>query len=65
MDLEGGGRGEVGEGGRKKEMIQSDSIVEVGVKGKDLNLEIKTSARRPTNFLATRSRGELRLEKMI
>ena len=65
MDLEGGGGREEGEGGREKEWIQYDSIVEVGVKGKYLGLERKTLARRLTTFLATKSGGERRLEKMI
>jgi len=57
LDLEGRGRGEFGEGGKKKELIHSDSGIEMGVGGKVLDLEEKKSTRRPTNFLDTISRG--------
>jgi hypothetical protein len=49
----------------KKEKIQLDSMVGVGVKEKGLGLERNNSAKRPTSFLATRSGGERRLEKMV
>jgi len=49
----------------KKEKIQSNSMVEVGVKEKYLVLERNNSSRRHMTFLAMRSRGERRLEKMI
>jgi hypothetical protein len=53
LDLEGRGRGEVGEGEKKKELIHSDSGVKMGAGGKVLALEEKDFARRPTTFLAT------------
>jgi hypothetical protein len=40
-------------------------MVEVGVKEMGLGLERRTLAKRPMNFLATRSWGECRLEKMV
>ena len=53
-------------GGMKGKMVemQLDSKLEEGVKGMGLDLERKSLARRAMDFLAIRSGGEWRLEKM-
>jgi len=65
LDLEGRRTGEDGEGERKRELIHSDLGIDMEVGGKVLVLEEKYSARRPTTFLATISRGVRTFENMI